>query len=121
MKQLEFLVDENISPLISDHFRDLGYNFEAVRDIMKGAPDTEVGEYALINEKIIITLDKDFGEIFFHVGISVILLRLKNALPTRIISALEHFFEIKKKFNKTELPKLYVITEKKVRETNHSV
>jgi len=49
-------------------------------------------------------------------GISVILLRLKRALPQKIIYYLENSFLIKSDFKEEELPRLFVITEKKIRE-----
>jgi len=116
MKQLDFLFDENISPLVIEYFVNKGYKCESVRELMKGATDTEIGEYVLKNNKIIITLDKDFGQIFSNMGISIILLRLKNALPPRIIFHLENFFLSRQNFDYNELPKLFIITEKKVRE-----
>ena len=116
MKQPEFLFDENISPIVTNYFRDKGYNCESVRELMKGELDPVIGEYALHNNKIIITLDKDFGQIFSNMGISVILLRLKNALPQRIIFHLENFLLSGPGLEQKELPRLIVITEKKTRE-----
>jgi len=116
MKQLEFLFDENISTIVKDHFFERGYNCESVKEIMEGVKDSVIGEYALKNNKIIVTLDKDFGEIFFNIGASVILLRLRNAMPERIIFYLENFFMNRAPLKKEELPKIFVITEKKIRE-----
>ena len=116
MKQLEFIFDENISPIVKDYFIAKGYKCESVRELMKGEIDSVIGEYALKNNKIIITLDKDFGQIFSNMGISVILMRLKNALPQRIIFYLENFFLTRPDLKKEELPRLFVITEKKIRE-----
>jgi predicted nuclease of predicted toxin-antitoxin system len=116
MKQLEFILDENISPLVKDYFIKKGFKCETVRELMKGELDSVIAEYALKNNKVIITLDKDFGKIFSDMGISVILLRLKRALPQKIIYYLENFFLIKSDFKEEELPRLFVITEKKIRE-----
>lgn len=116
MRQLEYLFDENISPIVIDYFSKKGFKCEAVRDIMRGEKDSKIGEYAQTNSKIIITLDKDFGLIFFNLGISVILLRLKNALPERIIFYLDKFLTQKIQLKVEDLPKLFVITEKKIRE-----
>lgn len=115
MKQLEFLFDENISPVVKDYFSRKGFKCEAVKEIMKGEIDTHIGEYALENNKIIITLDKDFGLIFSDIGVSVILLRLKNALPERIIFFLEKFFNEENLLKEEKLPMLFVISEKKIR------
>lgn len=116
MKQPEYLFDENISIAVKDYFQRKGFKCEAVKELMKGETDSRIGRYALEKNKIIITLDKDFGEIFFNMGISVILLRLRNALPERIIFYLEKFFQERTEFKKEELPRLVVITEKKTRE-----
>ena len=116
MKQLKYLFDENISIIVKDYFMEKGYNCEAVKELMRGETDSRIGRYALKNNKIIITLDKDFGEIFFNMGISVILLRLRNALPEKIIYYLEKFFQERTEFTDEELPRLVVITEKKTRE-----
>lgn len=116
MKQHEYLFDENISIIVKDYFERKGFKCEAVKELMKGETDSRIGQYALSNNKIIITLDKDFGEIFFNMGISVILLRLRNALPERIIDYLEKFFQERIGFTEKELPRLVVITEKKTRE-----
>ena len=115
MKQLEYLFDENISTIVKDYFNKKGFKCEAVREILKGEKDSRIGQYALENNKVIITLDKDFGEIFFNLGISVILLRLRNALPERIILHLEKFIEDRVGFVKEELPLLFVIKETKTR------
>lgn len=116
MKQLEFLFDENISLIVKEHFSRKGFNCETVKEKMFGATDSSIAEYALENNKIIITLDKDFGLIFSNMGTSVILLRLKNSQPERIISHLESFFTDKTDFGEDDLPKLFVIKEKKIRE-----
>ncbi|MCK4766069.1 MAG: DUF5615 family PIN-like protein [Candidatus Aminicenantes bacterium] len=117
MKQLEYLFDENISPIVIviDYFRKKGFTCEAVKEIMEGEIDVRIGEYAYMNNKIIVTLDKDFGLIYSNIGVPVILLRLKNALPERIIFFLENFFDKNAGFDEKELPKIFVITEKKVR------
>jgi hypothetical protein len=36
MKQLEFLLDENISPLVKDYFINKGFKCETVRELMNG-------------------------------------------------------------------------------------
>ena len=116
MKQLEFLFDENISTIVKEHFTKKGFKCEAVKEIMEGAKDSAIGRYARKNKKVIVTLDKDFGEIFFNMGISVVLLRLRNALPERIIFVLEKFFRERPEVKEKDLPRLFVLTEKKMRE-----
>lgn len=62
MKQLEYLFDENISPIVKDYFSKKGFKCEAVKEIMKGEIDIRVGEYALENNKIIITFQGNAAE-----------------------------------------------------------
>jgi len=77
---VKFLVDENISPILADKLTKLGYDTIHARNICKGESDFEVAKIAKKQNRIIITSDKDFGLIFYHQGIPVILLRLKYHL-----------------------------------------
>jgi len=80
---MKFIVDECIARSI---FNWLKEHFDAihVQDIMPSASDDEVLGLACKENRIILTRDKDFGDLVFrdknqHVGI--ILLRLKSSLP----------------------------------------
>jgi predicted nuclease of predicted toxin-antitoxin system len=75
---MRFLADENIEYPIISILRENKVDILAVREIMKGATDLEIIEYAFLNNLLIITSDKDFGELTFRLqrpSCGIILLR----------------------------------------------
>jgi predicted nuclease of predicted toxin-antitoxin system len=78
---MKFLADENLEYSIISFLREKNVDIVAVRDIMKGAPNSEIIKYALENNLIILTSDKDFGELTFRLQKSnhgIILLRFSE-------------------------------------------
>ena len=63
---MKFLADENLEYSIISFLQEKNFEVVAVRDIMKGAPDSEIINYAFENNYVIITSDKDFGELTFR-------------------------------------------------------
>jgi predicted nuclease of predicted toxin-antitoxin system len=63
---MKFLADENLEYSIILFLREKDIDIVAVRDIMKGASDSEIIKYAFDNKLVIITSDKDFGELTFR-------------------------------------------------------
>ncbi len=60
---LKFLVDECTGAKVSDALSEDGFSAEYVGRVMKGAKDERVLQKALEEDRILITNDKDFGEI----------------------------------------------------------
>ena len=82
---LRFLVDESTGYLIAKHLIDAGYDAEAVVDILPQASDKDILAYAVHEDRIVVTNDKDFGDLVFlahleHRGI--ILLRTEDYRST---------------------------------------
>ena len=82
---MKFITDENLGIKVPDYLKDLGFDIVSVAQIARGDPDKKVLEIANKQGRILITLDKDFGELVFkekliHAG--VILLHLKTNLWT---------------------------------------
>lgn len=79
---LKFLVDENLSPSLSDYLRSLGYDSQSVREVgLKWKPDEEIIKWVQKEKRILITADLDFGEFFYlkNFGkIGVIILKSKS-------------------------------------------
>lgn len=78
---MKFVTDENLGIQIPKYLRSLGFDVISVIEIALGKPDPEVLKIANQENRILITLDKDFGELVFkykliHAG--VILFRLKD-------------------------------------------
>ncbi|MGE5340952.1 MAG: DUF5615 family PIN-like protein [Candidatus Omnitrophota bacterium] len=75
----KFLADECFSFLLTATLRDRGYDVLWVGEINPGIDDTEVFEISRKDGRIILTEDKDFGELairFGHKAKGIILLRI---------------------------------------------
>ena len=63
-----FLVDEGIARTTILLLRSYGYNVESVRSVqLHGASDEEIARYAVEHQRMILTLDQDFGELYHFV------------------------------------------------------
>lgn len=58
----EFLVDENLPRSLAPRLRAAGFQARDVRDLgLRGAPDTEIFEFALTHGLVLLTSDLGFG------------------------------------------------------------
>ncbi|MDO8498308.1 MAG: DUF5615 family PIN-like protein [bacterium] len=78
---MKFVADENLGIQVPKFLRKSGFDIISVSEFAPGITDYGVLEIANEEKRILITLDKDFGELVFkerliHSG--VILLRLKD-------------------------------------------
>jgi predicted nuclease of predicted toxin-antitoxin system len=88
-----FLADESIDRQIVEAVRRNGYEVLSVAENSPGIPDTEVLSAAIEAGAVLLTADKDFGELVFrqrlaHTG--VVLVRLAGRAPelkARIVAA----------------------------------
>jgi predicted nuclease of predicted toxin-antitoxin system len=94
---LRILANENFpGPLIRE-LRRHGHDVASVKEIMRGAEDREVLAKAQEEDRLVVTFDKDFGELAYRFGLpsssGVILFRLSGSDPetdnTRALTALE--------------------------------
>lgn len=98
----KYLADENIPYLTVKELQEKNISIISVIDIKKGLEDENILQYAFENELIIITHDKDFGELIF-----------KNEFPTKGIILIRVVFDSNKDLTNllydiitnTELPK----------------
>lgn len=90
---MKWLADENVDRQIIDLLRDEGHDVESIAETRRGADDEAVIAVSSAHDAILITSDKDFGELVFRlkrVAAGVILLRLdgmKAADRARRVSA----------------------------------
>jgi len=78
---MKFIADENLGIRVPRYLKSLGFDIVSVKELIPGKSDQDVLLLANKQKRILITLDKDFGELVFkekliHEG--VILLRLKD-------------------------------------------
>lgn len=112
---MKFLADENIGYETIKPLRKLGFDIKSILEINKGLVDLAVLSFANKENRILITGDKDFGELVYvnkliHSG--VILLRLNNDSSGNKLRVLKKLFEMYLK----QLGKAFtVVTESKVR------
>jgi predicted nuclease of predicted toxin-antitoxin system len=93
---MRFLANENFPLAAVELIRQAGHDVTWVRTDSPGIDDREVLLRAVTEERILLTFDKDFGELAFHHGLAagcgVILFRFRKsssgALAGRIVAAL---------------------------------
>lgn len=79
---LRFLVDVGVGRGIEQYLAKEGYNTKAVRDIDPCMEDKEIIRLAHSENRMVVTMDKDFGELVYHSSMAhygVLLLRLEDA------------------------------------------
>lgn len=96
----KFLADEGFSFAITSVLRQKGYNIKWISDISPGISDRVVYGIAQEDNRIILTEDKDFGELAVRYKLNaagVILLRISSAKKDlrkeRVLELLEKFPE----------------------------
>ncbi len=88
---MRLLLDECVHPAVASLLRDGGHDVATVAALgMVGATDVAVLSLARDQERVVVTLDTDFGELLARSGAarpSVILLRRADHQPTAIAAA----------------------------------
>lgn len=91
-EKLKFLVDVGVGKKVEAWLLKNGYDMKAVRDLNPGMQDEEIIMIAVSEGRMIITMDKDFGELVYHSGLphaGVLLLRLEDARADEKIRVME--------------------------------
>lgn len=92
MKKIKFLADVNIEKPIIDYLLTNGYDVKWVPDYNCQMTDEELLYLANTEKRILITNDKDFGELTFlqkRLSYGIILLRIKGQRVDEKVSLLE--------------------------------
>ncbi len=63
---LKFLVDAGVGKNAEEHLSHKGYDTKTVRSINPHMEDEEILEIAFSEKRMVITMDKDFGELVYH-------------------------------------------------------
>ncbi|MBA2563440.1 MAG: DUF5615 family PIN-like protein [Chitinophagaceae bacterium] len=108
------LADENIHSFIIQELRTAGFSVTSVQELYKGIKDEEVIRWALEENYMVLTEDKDFGEWVFahHIkNLSVIFLRYSFKDFELIAGTLSYFLQKQHLLH----PVFVTITTKKIR------
>ncbi|MHA1367468.1 MAG: DUF5615 family PIN-like protein [Candidatus Heimdallarchaeota archaeon] len=95
---IRYLADENIPSTIIKELNEEGFEIENIPVKKRGIPDIELLNYAFSNNFILLTFDKDFGQLIFRDGvkaIGIVLLRFSPTSPTRIKMIIKKILEDK--------------------------
>jgi len=91
-----FLANENFPAEAVAWLRELGHDVLHAAEMLRGAPDDEVIRVARSESRIVLTLDRDFGELVFHQRTpahGIVLFRVGRQPPAILLSVLRAFFE----------------------------
>ncbi len=95
-KGLKFLVDVGVSKKAEQWLQKQGYDTKNVRDINPRMLDKEILKLAVSEKRMVITMDKDFGELVYNSKLphgGVLLLRLEEARSDEKIEIIEKILE----------------------------
>lgn len=114
-QKLKFIADESLEYSIVLWLRELGYNVISIAENFPSFADEKVLEKATQEDRIIITNDKDFGDLVFvnqlpHKG--VVLLRFRTEEVKTKIKFLKSFLQ---NYSDKITNKFSVIDESKIR------
>lgn len=83
---MRIIANENVIPSAIVELRVRGYDVVAVKETMEGATDEEILAFAQAENRLVLTHDKDFGELAFRFGLpatsGVLLIRLSGSGPS---------------------------------------
>ncbi len=84
---MKLLANENFPLLSVNVLRELGYDIKAIGEDDQSILDKQVLEIAVKEKRLILTFDKDYGELIFRYGLKppagVIFLRLDKYTPEK--------------------------------------
>ncbi len=112
---MRFMIDECVGPTIAEWLKLMGHDVISSYDAMRGFADDEVLKKACHENRIVITSDKDFGDLVFrqnmdHCG--VILLRLIDERPSQKMKVIRDALD---NYSKSLDGNFLVVTETSVR------
>lgn len=114
-KALKLLVDVGVGKNVEKWLLNQGYDIKSVRDIDPRMPDKEILKIAVSDGRMVITMDKDFGELVYNSGLphtGVLLLRLEDARADEKIKIVEKILE---KYSNKLLNKFCVFKDGRLR------
>jgi predicted nuclease of predicted toxin-antitoxin system len=93
--QLSVLTDVSVGAAVEDWLRAEGCDFKAVRDVDPRMGDDAILAWAVHEQRLVLTMDKDFGEMVYRSGqahAGVLLLRLDDATGVQKVRVVRQIF-----------------------------
>lgn len=109
------MVDECVGPSLANWLRSQGYDVVSSYDNLQGLSDNMVLQKAYQENRILITSDKDFGDMIFRQQMNhrgIILLRLNDERPMNKIHVIKNLIA---NYSQDLAESFTVVTEKSVR------
>jgi predicted nuclease of predicted toxin-antitoxin system len=94
---VKFIVDENLGPRVAEWLREYQYDVVSIYEEFRGWNDDDILRKSAEENRILITKDKDFGEMRFREGKvhrGVIFLRLEDGRSANVIKVLDQLLRI---------------------------
>jgi predicted nuclease of predicted toxin-antitoxin system len=107
---MQFLANENVPLDVVEATRKVGHDVTWIRTDAPGSKDRDILERAVTEKRVLLTFDKDFGDLAFRFGLpatcGIVLLRLQAAssaaLATLVAAALQSRTDWAGKFSVVE-------------------
>ena len=82
-KEIKLLIDLGVGKTVDLRLREHGYDIKSVRDINPRMPDNEILKLAVSEKRMVVTMDKDFGDLVYNILLykSDWLLYIQNPQP----------------------------------------
>lgn len=97
-REMRFLVDVGVGRAVEKLLVNRGYEVKTIRSLDPRMTDIDIIRLAVSEERMVITMDKDFGELVYHASekhCGVLLLRMGNSSAgekTAVVSyILDHY------------------------------
>ncbi len=93
---MRLIVDESAGRAVVDYLRGTEHDILAVADEMPQAEDPVILARAVAEDRVLITNDKDFGDLVFRSGqahAGVLLLRLRDEMPANRVGVVRAVLE----------------------------
>lgn len=112
---MKILADENIARDVVSWLRSIGHDVLSAAEENPSTSDVDWTELAMRDQRVILTFDKDFGELVFRDGLAcngIVLLRLDDLTVAEILVRLQSVWAV---VEANPVNRFIVITETKVR------
>jgi len=115
MNVIKFIADVNVEKAIVDYLLEEGYDVKWIPDYNCEMLDEDLLEMAKVEGRILITNDKDFGELIFlqkRLSVGIILIRIKGQKVEVKLKLIKKLFQ---NYRNKLLNNFVIITDKKLR------